>query len=163
MAPAYIWDSGGNTTAEAITGTGLTLGQIESKEDLEACIQYLRGKHCLPGEENLREEWMIQDSQNLPAELRGENPDLEKLAEFSQTAQEIGADDLQAYLKACDCLGYVLDASDFQDAFAGYWDSVEDYAMELAEDCAGSREEVELMSRWPFNCIDWEPQDGNWR
>jgi len=137
-------------------GNWIDLGQIESKEDLEACIQYLREKHCQPGEENLREEWMIQDSQNLPSELQGENPDLEKLAEFSQTAQEVGEENLAALLAACNNLGQLLDADQFQECFCGYWDSLARYAMELADQTAGTPHELELMDRWPFNCIDWE-------
>ena len=137
-------------------GNWIDLGEINSVDDLNACIKFLRELMPQLGHEHLREEWMIQSSQKIPAELSGENPDLKKLASFAETAQEIGSEDLDAYLKACDCLGYVLDESDFRDAFCGYWDSVEDYAMQLAEDCAGSREEAELTSRWPYNCIDWQ-------
>ena len=154
--PAVYIGFWGEYNNASLYGNWLNLSEINSAEDIQACIQYLRENHATPESPYLREEWMIQDSQNLPRELMGENPDLEKLAEFSQTAEEVGEEDLPALLAACNNLGQIIDADQFSEAFCGYWDSLGDYAQQTAEDCAGSREEIELMSRWPFNCIDWD-------
>lgn len=49
-------------------------------------------------------------------------------------------------------------AEHFREAYQGEWDSLADYAEELAQYTARERETRELMTegRWPFSCIDWE-------
>lgn len=46
----------------------------------------------------------------------------------------------------------------FEDEFRGTWDSIGEYAEELATDCAGSREDADRLrgGEWPYSCIDWE-------
>ena len=49
-------------------------------------------------------------------------------------------------------VGAGYDAGDFEDAYQGEWDSLADYAQELASDFDGAR----FLDQWPFTCIDWE-------
>ena len=44
------------------------------------------------------------------------------------------------------------DLDSFEESYAGEWNSLEDYAQQLAEDTGAIDEDA----RWPHNCIDWE-------
>ena len=136
-------------------GAWLNLTEAKTADHINGLIQLLR-LAAPPKHNHNTEEWMIQDSQDLPSEFRTENPDLKKLETYLETIEEIAEDDLEAFKVFNDNFGETQSADDFIDAFGGYWDSIEDYAMQLAEDCEGSKEESELASRWPYNCIDWE-------
>ena len=98
------------------------------------------------------EEFEIHDTDNLPSWVT----DVDQAVELAEVLEEISPHDWPAYFAFCRNWDEVQTADDFTEAFAGIHSSAEDYAMQLAEDCAGSREELEMQSRWPFNCIDWE-------
>ena len=139
----------------SLYGEWIDLRQADTADKINACIQLLRLAAPARHAHNV-EEWMFQDSQDLPNRFRTENPELSELEQYLEDLEEIEEADLPAFEAFCANFHDPQTADDFHEAFAGYWDSVEDYAMEMAEECAGSREEIELMSRWPFNCINWE-------
>ena len=82
-----------------------------------------------------------------------------KLAEVLDSIDSDRVDAFRAYVS--DHLGpsYASEdwdgaVSQFEDAYAGEWDSGADYAQELAEDLSGASSEQ--FSEWPYSCIDWE-------
>lgn len=150
-------------------GSWVDLSIATTADQIEACIELIRAaapeKHH---DFNNLEEFMVQDSQGLPDTLRGENPDLNKIETYLETLQQMANDaELQAYQWYCNNFSELQDYQDFQDAFCGWHESGEDYAMELFEGCA-TREQTEAAQQWPLNCIDWEKAwrelsyDGHW-
>jgi antirestriction protein len=101
------------------------------------------------------EEWAIHDYEGFGPLSIGEHEDLETIADLVEALNDHG----EAYLAYADHVGLeCASPADFMDVYCGVWSSMADYAQELAEDIASSREEALLMSEgsWPFSCIDWE-------
>ena len=68
----------------------------------------------------------------------------QKMAEENGLSEEIN----QAYI---DNVGEeYAEADGVEEAFAGEFDSDEDFAQDMAENTG------ELEENWPYNCIDWE-------
>lgn len=99
------------------------------------------------------EEWAIHDSEGFGGIEIGEYDSFETVAALASAISEHGG----AYAAYYENVGGAEYASPegFEEAYAGEWDSLEDYARELFDDCAPSQEARELIDSWPFTCIDW--------
>lgn len=77
----------------------------------------------------------------------GEYPDFEKVAEIGALIEEHDG----AFIAYAGNVGAeYATAEGFQEAYAGEWDSEEEFAENLADDLGYVGE------GWPANCIDWE-------
>jgi antirestriction protein len=114
-------------------GNWIKLEEANTAERINQCIDFLRQNFSNPQDHNL-EEWMVQDHQNLPRCLHGENPDLDKVEEFMTALEDVGADNIEPYLMACDNQHQVIDADDFRDCFYGIYESEEDFCQQFYED-----------------------------
>ena len=137
-------------------GRWINLEEANTAEKIEECIKHLRKNFIDPQDHNL-EEWMIQDHQNLPRCLHGENPDLDKIEEFMTALEDIGADNIEPYIMACDNQHSIIDADDFRDCFHGIYESEEDFCQQDHEDCGTDlgplANHIDWSSVWrDFNC-----------
>ena len=141
-------------------GHWINLEEANTAERIEECIEHLRKNFIDPQDHNL-EEWMIQDNQYLPRCLHGENPDLDKIEEFMTALEDIGADNIEPYIMACDNQNQVVDADDFRDCFYGIYESEEDFCQEYFEeqgnDLGPLANHIDWSSVWrDFDCDGWQ-------
>jgi antirestriction protein len=132
-------------------GAWVDLEEATTAEEIQECIDWvLANSSQWPAE-----EWAMHDSIALPGVLgRTEWPSIEELATYAATVAELNdSDDREAYRLACDDRGQILTEDDFRETYQGCHRSEEDYAQELAEEIAETRD---LCSTWPTCCIDWE-------
>lgn len=93
------------------------------------------------------EEWAVHDHEGLPG-IIGENPDLERLAAIGQALADCDEPEaLAAYLDN----DSTNDPENFAEAYIGQFDSLADFAEDLAEQCH-SEDELGPFARY----IDWE-------
>ena len=140
-------------------GNWIKLEEANTAEKIEQCIDFLRQKYSNPQDHNL-EEWMVQDHENLPRCLHGENPDLDKIEEFMTALEDIGADNIEPYLMACDNQHSIIDADDFRDCFYGIYDSEEDFCQQFHDDNGSDlgplANHIDWESVWrDFDCDGW--------
>lgn len=119
-------------------------------EEIQACIDYMLSLSTQPG----AEEWAMHDSCGLPACLsKNEWPQLADLAQFAENAADLDDSELIAYRMVCDDRGEVVDLDEFREAFCGVYDSPEEYAQDMAEECYS-----EALGALPCSlaaAIDW--------
>jgi antirestriction protein len=106
------------------------------------------------------EEWWCFDHEGFGGLLAGECSPMEA-QRVAELIERLDAWQPVAALAAwCDHVGLSgsgwPDLEQFSDEFAGEWNTLADYAEELFEDTAPSREVADMLGSWPFNCIDWE-------
>ena len=134
-------------------GNWCDLQWADTAEKIQACIDFLRLKHC-PDKTDPRyldtDEWMFQDCQGLPGFLRTENPDLSQLEAYMETWNDVPNGDEEAYQVFCEHDSQVHSTEEFQEAYMGEWDSGADFA----EDYYDSQG-IEIHSELA-NYIDWE-------
>lgn len=157
--PAVYIGFWGLYNAGDLYGNWVKLEEANTAEKIEDCIEFLRQKFG-PDNDNALEEWMIQDHQSLPKCLHGENPDLDKVEEFMTALEDIGSDNIEPYLMACDNQHQVIDADDFSDYFYGIYDSEEDFCQQLHEDMGTDlgplASHIDWASVWrDFDCDGW--------
>lgn len=92
------------------------------------------GKGAVPS----AEEWAIHDYEGMPSGM-GENPDIDDLEKIREAFETL-ADDWDAYIAACDDYGEIMDEDRFREVYMGEWDSEEDYAIDLWDQCGYSAE-----------------------
>lgn len=117
----------------SIFGEWLDLSDYSDKEEfLQACAE-LHADETDP-------EFMFQDFENIPDSLISESYINENLFDLISRIDEI--DNLEAFetylnWKGCDIENDDFDSlkSDFEDAFIGEYNSEEDYAEQLVDDC----------------------------
>lgn len=90
----------------------------------------LLDKFYLMLREKGHEEWAIHDYENLPSYL-GEYPDLDDLITVAHAIIEHSYKLVSAFLNVFG----VDQLHSLEDRFRGFYDSVEDYARELVDDC----------------------------
>jgi antirestriction protein len=95
---------------------------------------------------------MVFDHEGMLGLIKGECSPSEA-AEAAATVEEMerAGIDLEAAAAYIDDRGE-WDASNFEDSYAGEFDSMEEFAQQLAEDIGALNE----FLVWPHNCIDWE-------
>jgi len=104
----------------------------------------------VPCQRSGHEEWWVMDHEGYGGMLTGECSPVEA-ASLAELAGELG-EDLAAFAAFRDSEGAEYATVDgFREAFCGEWDSLADYAEQLAEDIG-----IKLGSGWPHSCIDWE-------
>lgn len=97
-------------------------------------------------------ELMFTDFEGFPDSLYSESlssPELDQIIEFSNLDEE-EREKIEAFIS---CFGGDIKQAleKYEDAYAGQYDSDEDFAQDKAEQTG-----VDLNQGWPFNCIDWE-------
>ena len=136
----------------SLYGSWINLNEAKTADHINGLIELLRlaasDEHKI---ENNLEEVMIQDCQGLPNICL----DFAELESYLESIDEISEDEKPAFDFYCSNFSEAQNADDFREAFCGYYESEEDYAQQLWEDCA-TKEEREAANRWPLNCIDWE-------
>lgn len=82
------------------------------------------------------DEWMVFDVEGVPAGIREEGSwgYVETLCEYVDALGEVGAWAVDAYTALCDYRGEVVTAEEFADVYAGEFDSIEEYALDFADD-----------------------------
>ena len=115
----------------------------------------------VPCEGRGHEEWWCFDHEGFSGLLSGECSPMEaqRLAEVLEGVTMPP----EAFAAFVGNMGHSYAAQDWDatqeaadDAYAGEWDSLADYAEELFQDTAASREVADSLDSWPFTCIDWE-------
>lgn len=103
------------------------------------------------------EEWWVMDIDDPHGLITKEcSPDeAQRIAEWVELVEEEGhdIDAVRAYGEAFSIpFGPDLVLADFEESYAGHWDSREDYAQQFAEDIGA----VDPDASWPNSYIDWE-------
>jgi len=107
------------------------------------------------------EEWWCFDHEGFGGLLSGECSPVEAqaLAEVLERV-EMPAEAFAAFVdnwgRSCAAQDWGVTVETAEEAYAGEWDNLADYAEELFEDTAPSREVADMLGSWPFSCIDWE-------
>ena len=140
-------------------GNWIDLTVATTADEINQCIDFLRNRFGY-SEDHRLEEWMIQDHQNLPRCLYGENPDLDKVEEFLTALEEVGPDNIEIYLMACDNEYSIIDADDFSERFYGIYESEEDFCQGFHESMGNSlgplANHIDWSSVWrDFHCDGW--------
>ena len=143
-------------------GNWIDLTIATTADEINQCIDFLRNGFGY-SEDHRLEEWMIQDHQNLPRCLHGENPDLDKVEEFLTALEEVGPDNIEIYLRACDNEYSIIDADDFLERFYGTYMSEEDFCQEFYEsmgyDLGPLANHIDWSSVWrDFDCDGWHSE-----
>ena len=143
-------------------GNWIDLTVATTADEINQCIDFLRQTYSDPQDHDL-EEWMIQDHQNLPCCLHGENPDLDKVEEFLTALEEVGPDNIEIYLMACDNAHSIIDADDFRERFYGIFVSEDDFCQEYFEeqgnDLGPLADHIDWSSVWrDFDCDGWHSE-----
>ena len=99
------------------------------------------------------DEFWVFDHENYAGLIRGECSPVDAQG-HAATIEEIQRQgiDLDAAAAFIEDRGE-WDADAFQDSYVGQYESLEEYAQELAGELYGKELED---ARWPFSCIDWE-------
>ena len=127
-------------------GAWIDLEDVTAAQDIRDAIACVLATSPVPG----AEEYAVHDSCGLPACLAGEWLDIDQLADFAETVQELGADDLEAYRLFCANTRQLESVDDFRESYRGAHDTCWEFAYDLAE------EQGLIPDTWPGSCIDWE-------
>ncbi|MGW1836946.1 antirestriction protein ArdA [Streptomyces sp. NPDC002067] len=113
----------------------------------------------LHGRETQHEELWVMDHENFHGTIAGEcSP--HHAAQIAETLREIPAHERRPFAAWFSEYGDIGDdlakaLERFRDQFRGEHDSEADFARERAEEGLAA-EEQQLLTRWPFDAIDWE-------
>jgi antirestriction protein len=103
--------------------------------------------------ETVAEEWAIHDYDEFAGVRLGEWEDLARVCELAAVLVAYGPA-FAAWYSGADADSGVALGKQFEESYVGEFDSLGDYAEELATDIGdvtGSQ-----LAMWPFTCIDWE-------
>jgi len=112
------------------------------------------GQMLAESKEPIAEEWAIHDYDNFAGLKLSEYEDIDKVAEVAFLIKEHGPlfAALASYFGGTDGID---DARRYmEEGYRGEWDSLEDYAAELAEDCYG--DVLKALPDFIRYNIDWE-------
>jgi antirestriction protein len=124
----------------SIAGEWLTLSDYADEEEfLQAC------KALHKDEEDA--EFMFQDTDGEHFSMITESIIDEHLFELIHSLDDDEAEVYAAYRK-----NFEGSWDECQDAYSGKYDSDEDFAQDMAEQCGMLQDRVS----WPYTCIDWE-------
>jgi antirestriction protein len=107
------------------------------------------------------DEWWGMDVEGLPASWSEEMSPAAFVGKCQLRDQIEGQSyDIDAYVAYEDNVGREYASPDeFMDAYCGHFESEQDYARELATDCAPTGEMADILdgsAPWPYGYIDWE-------
>jgi antirestriction protein len=124
----------------SISGEWLTLSNYVDAEDfLIACQELHQDEHD--------PEFMFQDTDGEHFGMITESSIDDNLWELINTLDDNEAEIYAAYRKNFDG-----DWANCQDVYSGKYDSDEDFAQDMAEQCGMLQDKIS----WPYTCIDWE-------
>jgi antirestriction protein len=124
----------------SMAGEWLTLSNYVDAEDfLIACQELHQDEHD--------PEFMFQDIDGEHFGMITESSIDDNLWELINTLDDNEAEIYAAYRKNFDG-----DWNECQDAYSGKYDSDEDFAEDMAEQCGMIQDKIS----WPYTCIDWE-------
>ena len=110
-------------------GAWLDLTHVSHVEDIQEGIDWVLATSPTPG----AEEYAIHDTCNLPSCVAGEWPDLYELVNYARALSQLQCVDPVSYRLACDHVGQVLTADQFEDLNHGLWDTPEAFAQDWYE------------------------------
>jgi antirestriction protein len=120
---------------------------LSSFDDYDEFIDFCKALHA--DEED--PELMFQDYQGFPKYLYCESylsrEDFESIQEYVDICQRAGKE------VADDCIECDVSLRDFDDAYCGMWDSEEDYARNLVEDCYDLSQMGELARYFDYEAF----------
>lgn len=104
------------------------------------------------------EEYAIHDYEGFGNWKTGEHPNLEQVAAYAAVVDRLDEDDAEAFSawfgnETRDYTDADDMENDFLEVYRGRWDSLADYAQNLAEDCGMIPKD---LSPWIAGNIDWE-------
>lgn len=142
----------------SIFGTWVRLADFDSKEDF---YDYCRALH----KDEEEPEFMFQDWESIPSEFIGESFLSEKFFELKETAEDLSGEHAEAFYIFCERNSCEIDAwrlrRDFDDCYVGRYESEEDFAHEIANECyeipswADMYFDYERFARDLFMCDYW--------
>lgn len=143
----------GQYNSGSLFGKWFDLSEYSDAEELfEAIAEYHKDEHD--------PEYMIQDVDtdlkfvhSYIGECSGQD-DIQRLYDFFEECEEshLDMDIITAY---CDAFGYKFNEvkiSYIEEAYSGSFDSDEDFAEDMAEQCG----DLDKHPHWPYTYIDWE-------
>lgn len=118
-------------------GEWIDIEGMDADEIGDAIEEYLEGRREKTG--GAHEEWAIHDYEGIDPSLFGEYPSIEELGAFMEALDKV--QDADAFMVFMEYMGSPRNAREieehadaFEDAFAGHWDSEEEYAYGYIED-----------------------------
>ena len=125
---------------------------IDATQDREAILDEIQAM-LAESPEPVAEEFAIHDYDDFGSIELGEWEDLDRVHELA-TALVAHGEPFAAWYRDADGDATTPLAEQFEEAFCGEWESLGDYAEDLATEI-GEVTETQL-AMWPFTCIDWE-------
>jgi len=125
---------------------------IDATQDREAIFDEIQAM-LAESPEAIAEEFAIHDFDDFGGIRLGEWEDVDHVCELAAALVAHGLA-FAAWYASADVEAATSLAEQFQEAYCGEWESLGDYAEELATDIgevAGTQ-----LAMWPFTCIDWE-------
>jgi antirestriction protein len=125
---------------------------IDATQDREAIFDEIQAM-LAESPEAIAEEFAIHDFDDFGGIRLGEWEDVDHVCELAAALVAHGLA-FAAWYASADVEAATSLAEQFQEAYCGEFDSLADYAEELATeigDVTGSQ-----LAMWPFTCIDWE-------
>ncbi len=127
--------------AGSIQGAWLSLSDYDNAEQFyKACAELHKDEDDC--------ELMFQDFEGFPEDMYSESGGVEELYELIDFINNSHLD--AEIVLAAISIGISLD-DDIEDAYAGSYDSDQDFAVQLAEETG-----FEEPTAWPYTCIDWK-------
>jgi antirestriction protein len=120
---------------------------IDADQDADAIAEEVR-EMLASSTEGHAEEWAIHDYEGFDSIKLGEWESFETVSTIAKALEEHGP----AWAAYYDNQGGLERVDSFEDDYCGEWDSIEDYAQELAGELGAVPSDVS----WPCTCIDWE-------
>lgn len=121
---------------------------LSSFDDYEDFCEFCHRLHC----DEQDPEFMVQDFENFPKSLYHE-AGLPTEQEFDQIKEyaELDEDEREAYGIYLDCYNAQADMDEFRDHYMGKYDSGEDFAEHLCEECGY----LQNLPDWLQCCMDY--------
>ena len=130
---------------------GAWIDATQEPEDIQADVDAMLAGSSEP----YAEEWAIHDHEGL-GDI-GEFESFDRVSAIGQAVDDAGCDApaLLAFL----ALDYRIDPEDFEDCYAGEWDSMEDFAYDFHEDTGDLDHPLACYIDWKAVARDMEIND----
>lgn len=138
----------------SLKGAWLNLADYNDKEDFYDAVRELHADECDEDGE-FQGEPMFQDWEEIPEFMVGESWISEKFWDLLEECGDWNEEKFDCFVEYCENNNRFNDddvcdmVDNFEDDFIGYYDSEEDFAQQMAEECGEVPDHL-------FNYIDWE-------
>jgi len=127
-----------------LNGAWVDMTKIADREDFNDLIKAIHADEEDP-------EYMFQDWQSIPDKFIGESWLSDEWFEYCEATDDMDDNEREAYAAYCKAASDT-DVERFREAYAGQFDSDEDFAENMADQLGL----IDESAAWPNNCIDWE-------